>query len=111
MNFIKNDSVLVSLPSHDDHYYSHNYRNIIKFYYELITVVSQYHDVIVISDQWSASTLKSCGSLSPRICLSISHPVSPWIRDYFPILGKTGLVKPTYSPSYQNQFESASVDA
>ena len=111
MSTLANDTVVVALPAHDDPYYSHNYANLIAYYHELLSVVSEFHDVTVICNRWSAASLRSCGVLPAGVRLSISDPKSPWIRDSFPIICKNCYVKPIYRPTYQDEFESANIES
>ena len=110
MNYNDRDFVAMALPSVHDVYYRHNYNALIKLYHEMMIILAGLHKVHIHGDPASLAALKSCGTIPAGVKFDLSFPHSPWIRDYMPIYGRNGWVKPIYKPSYQPQTLSAKID-
>ena len=110
MNYNDQNFVLLAMPERNDLIYRNSFNSIAKMYYELITLVSKFHKIVVLVDPYSCETLQSVGRIPRNVSFDVSFPRSIWVRDYFPVRGRGGLVKTKYQPSYISRGEAQSAE-
>ena len=110
MNYNEGNFVLLAMPAYNDQIYRNKFNSIAKMYYELITLIAKFHRVVVMIDPQSGASLKAVGKIPPNVQFDLSFPKSVWVRDYFPVRGRSGLIKLQYQPSYISRGEAQSVE-
>ena len=103
--------VVMSMPALTSQSYKDTYFDLIRFYREFSTIVAKYHDVIILSDGTSETVFRSLGSVENNISFIICDPPDIWIRDWFPIRTRSGLlVKAIYRPRYLSRRRAIEID-
>ena len=104
---LTNNTVAVALPSPNDSYYMAMYKNLIRFYYDFVQILSMFHEVVIFADSNSAEDLDMFGGLPNSAQIVINKPPCIWLRDWMPILTRKGLVRAEIQPPYISPHKAA----